>query len=477
MADRGILRFDTAPVHGGQAPPWANLITRFLPSPHLKARSFGQAITRLISGDEAQAFAMYAGQFTFAGQTISCTAPEVFSASHGSTEWQRSLNSLSWLQHLAASNRNLHAHFAMRLLGRWAKAGKKPRDIKSLALIVLSLAIDGQTLARRCEPQLQIEFMQIVSRATRQLLHKAARDPETAIIKAIALLHVATAFRGFDSLRKPALDTLNANIDKIILPDGGHISRDASKLVKLLALLVPLKAAMKADRQVFQLNVLERMLPMLTMLCHGDGGLASLHGNEPHHDVVKAILLHDEVRANPLSIAPHSGFARVTQSSACLLADTKQRFEIDFSDGPQRLFRNAVMTGDHASTAQLRQSSQGSLLQMTRGDGHERACFLSGDGTDLRVEDIHPGSIEVIFEIHPDVKLSALREGGIMLVTPDRSVWILSLRGGEAHTEQNGALIKISSPGKGCLNWALKKQTRAAKPKVRKTSLEPGFLG
>jgi uncharacterized heparinase superfamily protein len=477
MADRSILRFDTAPMHGGQAPLWVNLITRFLPSPHLKARSFGQVIARLAPGDEAQAFAMYAGQFTFAGETISCTTPEVFSKSHGSKEWQRNLKNLSWLQHLAASNRNLHAHFAMRLLGRWAKAGKKPRDAKSLALIVLSLTIDGQVLARRCEPQLQTEFMEIVSRATKQLLHKTARDAETAIIKAIALLHVATAFKGFDGLRKQTLDTLNANIDKIILPDGGHISRDASKLVKLLALLLPLKAAMKADRQLFQLQALERMLPMLTMLCHGDGGLTSLHGNEPYHDVVKAILLHDEVRAKPLSIAPHAGFARVTQGSACLLADTRQRFEIDFSDGPQRLFRNAVITSDHASSAQLRQSSQGSLLQMTRSDGHERTCFLSGDGTDLRVEDIHPGSLEVIFEIHPDVKLSALREGGIMLVTPDRSVWILSLRGGEAHTEQNGALIKISSPGEGCLNWALKKQSKIAKPKMRKSSREPDFLG
>jgi hypothetical protein len=75
------------------------------------------------------------------------------------------------------------------------------------------------------------------------------------------------------------------------------------------------------------------------------------------------------------------------------------------------------------------------------------------------------------------VKLTALREGvGILLVTPDRTVWQLSWRGGDAHIEQNGAMIKICSSGGQRLNWALKRQNKPAKATPRKRENETDLL-
>jgi uncharacterized heparinase superfamily protein len=399
---------------------------------------------------------------------------------HGSRAWQTALQNLGWLQHFVASNRNLHAHYAMRLLGHWAKADKAKRDAATTAKILLSLAIDGHFLAQQCEPPLQTEFLDIVVKQTKRLARKSPRDPQSAIMKAVALLHVTTVFRGFETIRKMAHELLVANIDKLILSDGGHISRDPFELVKLLALLLPLKAAMKSDRQSLPnpvTNAIERMLPMLSMLSHGDGGLAAFHGNRPETTLLRAIQVQDEIRAKPLSLAPHSGYARVSQISSCLLADTQQRFEIEFSDGSQRLFRNGVIMKGHGGGAQLRRAAQGTVLQMSRGDHHHRTCFLSGDGTDLRVEDIHPPKTEIIFEIHPDVKLTPLREGGgFILVTPDRTMWQFSLRGAKLVIEQNGVVIKISNSDCPPINWALKKKAKPTKAPPRKQTPPPDLL-
>jgi hypothetical protein len=481
MADRGFLRFDTAPMRGGPAKPWpkswAKFILPFIPVSHIRATGFNQSIAKLSSGDETLAFAMYAGQFNFAGETINCTAPELFSKSRGSSAWRRHLNDLSWLTHFAASKRNLHAHYALRLLGRWAKADHAPRDVQNLCHIILTLTLDGQALARQCEPQLQIEFLDIITLQTKRLLRKTPHNPEALVLKAIALLCASTAFHGFESLRKSASEILTEQIEKIILPDGGHVSRDPNKLVELLALLVPLKAAMKKDRQIFPINTLERMLPMLTMLQHGDGGLAAFKGAPQNCNIIKSILHHDDVKAQPLAIAPHSGYARLTQGASCLLADTKQNFEVEFSDGEHRLFRNHVLCSGQAAPAQLRQSSQGSLLQMTQNNGLERTCFLSSDGMDLRFEDIHSGALELVFEIDKAIKISALRDNaGLLLVTPNRDAWKLSLRGGEIHTEQNGAIIKITSTDSRRVNWALKKQTKSPKQFNRQINREPDLL-
>src|SRR5438045_9409441 len=66
-------------------------------------------------------------------------------------------------------------------------------------------------------------------------------------------------------------------LERQILPDGGHISRNPGALIELLLDLLPLKQAFSARNvppPTGLLNAIERMMPMLRFFRHGDGTFA-----------------------------------------------------------------------------------------------------------------------------------------------------------------------------------------------------------
>lgn len=475
MADRVPFRVVTQRPQRLSLPQWSSLWAKLQPGPHFAASGFGLPVARLHSGNAELAFAMYNGQFVFGGEAIKALASEVFEKRMGSKAWQGALQNLSWLQHFAESKRNLHAHYALRLLGRWAKAGKAPRDAGTLSKIVLALAIDGWVLAKACDAELQNEFFRLVTQQTKRLRRTSALPPEQALLKAIALLYVSTSFQGLDALRKLASDQLTLQIDKLISPDGGHMTRNPQDVVVLLALLLPLKVAMKAARVNFPgaaSNAIERMLPFLAMMTHGDGGLAQFCGNPEQADLIQAIKQLDSTQAPAQNLARHSQFARLEHGKSLVLVDAQSCNAMEFSHGLQRLFASSCSGVNGQGGTQLHSGPQGTVLQ-----NNSRTYFLSETGDDLRVQDEPQDAIEIALHLAPNVKLTAMRETvGILLVTPDRTVWQLSWRGGEAHIEQSGAVIKIANHAGKRLNWALKKQNRTATPRARKRDFGPDLL-
>ena len=97
-----------------------------------------------------------------------------------------------------------------------------------------------------------------------------------------------------------AADRLADELDRQILPDGGHISRNPGALIALLVDLLPL-------RQVFTsrnlpppaalLNAIDRMMPMLRFFRHGDGHFVLFNGMGPTRtDLLTTILAYDDAR-------------------------------------------------------------------------------------------------------------------------------------------------------------------------------------
>jgi uncharacterized heparinase superfamily protein len=477
MADRSILRFNFAPLQSGVNVAWKTFTSKVSPRPNLKATHFGRVIQPLETGDQSLAFAMYAGIFRFAGESQRCSPAHVFDRPLGSSDWQRQLYDLHWLKHFAASNSTLHAHFALRLIGRWAKSRKSPRDVESLSNIVVALATHGQALALKCNDQVKQEFLFIFSQYLQKLQRKSAHNAGLATGKAIAELYACAAFRGLENTRAAAASVFQASINKIILSDGGHIDRDPNRLVQLLALILPLQTASVFAGQQMTFAAVDRMVPMLRLLTHGDSSLAHTTNTHILIDLTQKILKTDLTKAKQTRLAAQSGFAKLEGKKSCLIADTKNNFAIEFSDGVQRVFNNNVNHSKIADKTELKQSAQGNLLSMTSAQGFERNCFLSTDGSDLRVEDAHPSTLEIRFDIHPSIKVSSLREGrGFLLVSPDREAWTLSFRGAEIHTEQNGLVIKVINLDHRCINWALKKQTKITRTGSRTNPNMPDLL-
>ena len=125
---------------------------------------------------------------------------------------------------------------------------------------------------------------------------------------------------------RAATTRLADELERQILPDGGHISRNPGALIELLVDLLPLRTAFTA-RNIAPppalLNAIDRMMPMLRFFRHGDGSFALFNGMGPTRtDLLTTILAYDDARGSPLANAPHSGYQRFESAGIAVVMDT-----------------------------------------------------------------------------------------------------------------------------------------------------------
>ena len=121
----------------------------------------------------------------------------------------------------------------------------------------------------------------------------------------VALAYAALCMAGQARHMRGTIKQLVAEIERQILPDGGHISRNPGALIELLLDLLPLRQAFQA-RNIApppQLNnAIDRMMPMMRFFRHGDGTFAHFNGMGPTlPDLMATILAYDDARGAPLS--------------------------------------------------------------------------------------------------------------------------------------------------------------------------------
>ena len=115
-------------------------------------------------------------------------------------------------------------------------------------------------------------------------------------------------------------------LERQILPDGGHISRNPGVIIEILLDLLPLSQAFTA-RNVAPppalINAIDRMMPMLRFFRHGDGTFALFNGMGPTPpDLLATVLAYDDARGTPVANAPYSGYQRIDAGATVVLMDT-----------------------------------------------------------------------------------------------------------------------------------------------------------
>ena len=142
----------------------------------------------------------------------------------------------------------------------------------------------------------------------------------------IALAFAALSLPVPPSALRTATRNLSSEIERQILPDGGHISRNPMAVLELLADLLPLRqtyANQAEEPPEALIGAVERMLPALRFFRHQDGSLARFNGmGATIHDRIAAILRHDDTAGAPLLHAPHSGYERLSMGGTTVIADT-----------------------------------------------------------------------------------------------------------------------------------------------------------
>ncbi len=285
----------------------------------------------LRTADGTRASEIYAGRFAFAGKVVLCDSRSPFEIIPPSEEWAVNLLSFGWLRHLRAAESGITRANARALVdewialqGAWHPIAWRP-DV--LAHRVTAWFTHAPLILHDADERFYRRFLRSLARQVRYLRHTAMEAPDgVARLQAkIALTYAALCMAGQMRHLRGAINELVAELERQILPDGGHISRNPGAPLELLPDLLPLRQAFAA-RNVAPPpalnNAIDRMMPMLRFFRHGDGVFAHFNGMGPTApDLVATILAYDDARGAAPTNAPHSGYQRIEAKGLLVLMD------------------------------------------------------------------------------------------------------------------------------------------------------------
>ena len=286
----------------------------------------------LRTADATRATEIYSGRFAFAGKVVVCDRRSIFEMEPPSDEWAAALLGFGWLRHLRAAETGITRANARALVdewisfqGAWHPIAWRP-DV--LARRIVSWLSQSTLVLQDADVRFYRRYLRSLLRQVRYLRHTAgdARRGVARLQAVIALCYAALCIAGQARHIKSTTERLKGELERQILPDGGHISRDPGAVIEILLDLLPLRQAFAsrniAPPQALQ-NAIDRMMPMLRFFRHSEGTFAHFNGmGATPADLLLTLLAYDDACGAPFANAPYSGYQRLTAGGAVAVVDS-----------------------------------------------------------------------------------------------------------------------------------------------------------
>jgi uncharacterized heparinase superfamily protein len=440
----------------------------------------------LRTADATRAAEVYAGRFVFAGKIVTCHGRSVFDLEPPSEDWEVNLLGFGWLRHLRAADTAITRANARSLVDDWISNPNRKRPIGRradvLARRVISLLSQAPLVLGDTDGKFYRRYLRGLTREIRYLRYTMLDIPDGVprLQVLIALCYASLCLANQARHIRTATRKLSDELQRQILPDGGHVSRNPGALIELLIDLLPLRqtfAARNIAPPPALLNAIDRMMPMLRFFRHGDGTFALFNGmSGTPSDLLATLLAYDDTHGTPMVNMPHTGYQRLDAGAMTVIIDTGPppppsvshdahagclSFErstpahstltyhgtsscqfVELS-AMKRLLQGSPIVSGPANVESFREAVTNGMLLTASHDGylakfgviHQRVLMVAHDGTRLDGEDtLNPapgGRIKgndsdyaLRFHLHPSVKASRLSDArGVMLVLPNRDVW------------------------------------------------------
>jgi uncharacterized heparinase superfamily protein len=287
----------------------------------------------LRTADATRAAEIYAGRFVFAGKIVNCHGRSIFDLEPPSEDWEVALLGFGWLRHLRAADTALTRANARALIEDWiANPGGKRRAVARradvLARRVISLLSQAPLVLNDTDNKFYRRYLRALAREIRFLRYTMVNIPDGVpkLQVLIALCYAALCLANQASHIRSVSKKLSDELQRQILPDGGHISRNPGALIELLIDLLPLRqtfAARNIAPPPALLNAIDRMMPMLRFFRHGDGNFALFNGmSATPSDLLATLLAYDDTHGAPMANMPHTGFQRLDAGQTTVIIDT-----------------------------------------------------------------------------------------------------------------------------------------------------------
>ncbi|MBX9459127.1 MAG: heparinase II/III family protein [Rhizobium sp.] len=304
-----------------------------LPGLHGGPKRLVVAPTDLHAADPFIAEEIAAGRFPLAGRLLDTEGHSPFAVTLPSHEFAARLHSFSWLRHIRVTRSDERYAIARRLTDEWiATHGRR----------VTGIAWDPDITAQRIVAWLShstvilknadVRFYKRVLKSLRmqiRYLELSARhvpDGEVRLRIRIALAVATVSLSSSNGRLRRAARYLDRELDRQILGDGGHMSRNPRVGLELLFDLLPLRQTyvnLGFDPPARLMPAIDRMYPALRFFRHQGGELALFNGaTTTLANELMSVLRYDETAGKPFRALPHLGYHRLAVRDTVLIVDT-----------------------------------------------------------------------------------------------------------------------------------------------------------
>ena len=317
----------------------------------------------LRTSDPTAASDIYSGYFSFAGKALISGGRSPFAILSAPLPWTEELMGFGWLRHLRAADSALSRANARALVDDWIGLCHVQKGIAwetgVTARRLISWVSQSPFVLEGADPDFYQRFTRSLRRQADYLnatLHMCLA-PERRLRALIAQCYVALATQASTDYLDKASQRLGEEIDRQVLIDGGHISRNPAILIELLTDLLPLRqvyASQNVAPPPSLLNAIDRMGPMLRLFRHSDGALALFNGmGATPTDLIATLIAYQDALAKAMENAVVSGYQRLALGNTTLIMDCGSTppeaysaqahagcLSFEYADGAQRIIIN-----------------------------------------------------------------------------------------------------------------------------------------
>jgi uncharacterized heparinase superfamily protein len=302
------------------------------------------APTDLRSIDPFIAQEIFDGRFPLAGRVLETFGDSPFAVELPSRAFAERLHGFGWLRHIRADKTEAGCAHARHIVGDWISVhGRRRRGIawdpNVVATRVIAWLSHSPIILHAAESGFYRRFMKSLAYQISYLRKIAASCPDAEsrlrVRTALAVASLSLPMR-VSAIRRESL-ALDRELDRQILADGGHVSRNPRAILDILIDLLPLRQTyinLGHDLPQKLIPTIDRMYPALRFFRHQDGDLALFNGasSTPASELM-SVLRYDESAGKPFKALPQMNYQRMAAGNAVIIVDTGCPETIDTSQG------------------------------------------------------------------------------------------------------------------------------------------------
>ncbi|MGH1406347.1 MAG: heparinase II/III family protein [Rhodomicrobiaceae bacterium] len=295
----------------------------------------------LRTADPSLSIELDMGQFGLAGATVFLNGGSPLHATPPNINWEKELHGFGWVRNLRAARTDRAQEQAQEITHDWLSLFSSQKGIawepEVAARRLISWLSHSNFLLYEADEKSYLSLMSAIDEHMKFLSMTGiqAKPGMPRLLSLISLMFAGLCVSEQEKFADQHVKLMCNELDKQILSDGGHVSRDNSVLASILIDLLPLKQCFVTRNLPPPqplIDAINRMLPMIHYMRLGDGLMSRFNGaGTTLPDTLSTAMAYDDAANEPLKEAQASKYFRLQKGNVILLMDGGTPPELDLS--------------------------------------------------------------------------------------------------------------------------------------------------